>query len=359
MSETPATGAARVSERGWRGFVLALALVLAFAVVAIWPPALGLLAAGVALLAPLPEPLALLCAGIAACAVAAWVGGGRGWLALVWFALAAWAVAERFQSPTPGFAGLARGWTIASACGFGFAHLLAAGRRFISRALVAVGVASLVTLAGVAARDLPLERVTAASQAAVGTRVGGILARWRDHLADPVWVRFATAQPDVAERAYEAGRAIERTVPLAARFAPALGALETVLILGVAWAAFHRVSRIRVGAPLANVDRFRFNDQLIWGVVVGALLALLPTFADWRGLGINLLLFFGALYALRGAGVLLVWTSDRTLAIGAVLTLVVAALVGAPLVLAGAAGVVLVLGVTDTWRDWRGLSAPR
>jgi hypothetical protein len=362
MMETvaPLAGAARVSERGWRGFVLALALVLASAVVALWPPALGLVAAGVALLVPLPEPLGVLSAGVAACAIAAWVGGGRTLMVLIWSALALWSMLEPVPTgATADFDRLARGWTLAAASGFGFAHLLAVGRRFISRALVAVGVATLVTVGAIAVRDVPIGRVVEVSQAAVGTRVGAILARWRSHFSDPQWVRFATAQPDLAERAYEAGRAIERAVPTAARLAPALAALETLLILGVAWSAFHRISRVRVGAPLAVLARFRFNDQLIWGVVVGGVLALLPTFAEWQVMGTNLLLFFGALYGVRGGGVVAGWASDRMVAIGAVVLLLAAGVIGAPAVLIGAAGTAVALGLSDTWRDWRGLSAPR
>jgi hypothetical protein len=355
----PAAGATRVNERGWRGFVLALVLVLASALLAFWPPALGLLAGIVGLLAPLPEPLALLSGGIAACAIAAWSAGGRVTLAVVWGALALWSFLEPLNAGAGDFDRLARGWSLLVVCAFGLAHLVAAGRRFLSRALVAVGVATLVTLGAMAFRDVPIARVQQLSERAIGTRVGATLGRWRQHLSDPVWQRFASAQPDMAERAYEAGRAIERTVPSAARLAPALVALETILILGVAWSAFHRISRVRVGTPLSALGRFRFNDQLIWGVVVGSVLTLLPAFAEWRGFGLNVLVFFGALYALRGTGVLLGWASDRAVAAGAIVALVVSPFLGAPLVLGVVGSAALVLGVTDTWRDWRGLNAPR
>lgn len=355
----PIAGAARPSERGWRGFVLALALVCASALVAFWPPALGLLAAGLSLIAPLPEPLALLTGGLAACALAAWVNGGRLVLALLWTALAIWSMVEPVNRATAEFDQLARGWSLAAACAFGFAHLLAAGRRFLSRALIGVGAAALLTVGTLAARDIPIARVAAVSEVGVGTRVGSILARWRSHLSDPAWLEFAQAQPDLAERAYEAGRAIERSVPAAARLAPALAALETVLLLALAWSAFHRVSRVRVGRPLAELAVVRFNDQLIWGVVVGAVLVLLPSLGEWRAFGVNLLLFFGALYALRGLGVVAARGGDRAIGLGAVALLVAAVFLGPVPALVGAALGATAVGVSDTWQDWRGLSAPR
>ena len=49
---------------------------------------------------------------------------------------------------------------------------------------------------------------------------------------------------------------------------------------------------------------FRFNDQLVWGLIVGLTIMLVPTLTALSGVGKNLLVFFGALYAMRGFGVL-------------------------------------------------------
>ena len=59
---------------------------------------------------------------------------------------------------------------------------------------------------------------------------------------------------------------------------------------------------------MGPLTEFRFNDQLIWALAVGLTLSLLPAFSDGRNAGFNLLLFFGALYAVRGLGVL-AWIS--------------------------------------------------
>jgi hypothetical protein len=358
MMETvaPLTGAATTSERGWRGFVLALALVLASALLAVWPPALGLLAAVVALLGPLPEPLVLLTTALAACALAAWSRGGRLALALIWVLLAVWALATPPATGTAAFDEATRAWALAAGCGFGFAHLVAAGRRFLSRALVAVGVATLVAGASLALRGVSPGQAQQLAAGAIGTRVGGAIARWRDHQRDPVWQRFAQAQPALADRAATAAARLEAAVPAAARLAPALLATETLLILAVAWAAFHRLSRTRLGAPLAPLARLRFNDQLVWGVIVGGVLTLLPTFVEWRLFGLNLLLFFGGLYALRGVGVLAGTLSDRTITLLALAALALSPFAGAGTVLATLAGVAMLAGLSDTWRDWRGLT---
>jgi hypothetical protein len=111
------------------------------------------------------------------------------------------------------------------------------------------------------------------------------------------------------------------------------------------------VGRARIGAPLARLREFRFNDQFIWGLVSGLALLVVPGLGPVRGLGANLLVFFGALYGLRGAGVALFF-----LAPGRVMTVV---LVGASVVFSGAAGVIFVgLGLGDTWLDWRRRARP-
>jgi hypothetical protein len=60
---------------------------------------------------------------------------------------------------------------------------------------------------------------------------------------------------------------------------------------------------------------------------------------------LNLLLFFGALYLLRGIGVLSWVTHRRGIAIGLILLIAVAPLIAAALALG--------VGVGDTWMDWR------
>src|SRR5438045_6102658 len=85
---------------------------------------------------------------------------------------------------------------------------------------------------------------------------------------------------------------------------PSLLALESLVALALAWAIYHRLSPARLGAPLRPLREFRFNDQLVWGLIVGLTIAFLPTLQSFHGVGRNMLVFFYALYALRGFGVL-------------------------------------------------------
>src|SRR5665647_1845904 len=98
---------------------------------------------------------------------------------------------------------------------------------------------------------------------------------------------------------------VRSTAERSAALFPALLALETLAALGLAWALYHRVGRARIGAPLASLRLFRFNDQFIWGLVGGLALLVVPGLGPVRGLGANMLVFFGVLYGLRGAGVAL------------------------------------------------------
>jgi len=86
----------------------------------------------------------------------------------------------------------------------------------------------------------------------------------------------------------------------------------------------------------------------VWGVAVGASIYLLPSFRDGRNTGLNLLVFFGALYVLRGLGIMAWMVHGRVatrwlVAIG-VLALPFAGFFGA---------IAFGLGLGDTWLDWR------
>ena len=140
-------------------------------------------------------------------------------------------------------------------------------------------------------------------------------------------------------------RAIEvmRVMPSgAATLLPALMALESLAVMALAWGVYRRLSPVQIGPPLVPLNEFRFNDQLIWGLAVGATLCLLPAFEGGRNAGYNLLLFFGALYLVRGIGIL-GWLSRGRYALVVLLGLV-------PWVFIF---VTLALGLGDTWLDLR------
>ena len=92
----------------------------------------------------------------------------------------------------------------------------------------------------------------------------------------------------------------------------------------------------------------------------------MPAFAEAKNAGYNLLVFFGALYVLRGFGIL-GWISNGRvirlfLAVGA-WTMIVGFIayslgffvaLGAPLI-----ALAFALGLGDTWVDWRRLLQPK
>src|SRR5690606_14654925 len=81
---------------------------------------------------------------------------------------------------------------------------------------------------------------------------------------------------------------------------PALLALEALAACALAWALYHRLSRTRIGAALAPLRYFTFSDQLIWALVAGIVMIVLPSLAGVGPMGRNITLFVGALYLLRG-----------------------------------------------------------
>jgi len=130
---------------------------------------------------------------------------------------------------------------------------------------------------------------------------------------------------------------------------PALLALESIAALGVAWWARARLlgDRDRGLSPLRD---FRFNDHLVWVLVLGLLLLVLQSGAAAR-LGSNALVLMGALYALRGAAVFLFVSGGMSL-MGYVAFALLLVLV--PPVTLGTAALI---GIGDTWLDLRSRTA--
>ena len=133
----------------------------------------------------------------------------------------------------------------------------------------------------------------------------------------------------------------------ASQLYPGLLAIAGIAGLRLAWAWYHRLAVRPLGAPPAPFRTFVFSDQLVWAWVAAAGLVLIPVPESWRLLGANLLLVLGVLYAARGLAV--VATQSRGIAgpVGVVLTLV------AMLVLPFVVGGLTLLGLADTWLDFR------
>lgn len=331
---TAAAGPAR--ERGWGGTLVALATFLLV-------PATPLLRT----IVPIEQTWVLLLPALAACTLAGWRVGGRVGLAVVWSALAAWVLSHPVtrDGVTGAYDQLARGWGLLLAGAFGVVFLLGKRRQFFPTALSGVALAVAVALGLTLASGDPA-RLRRTMVQELTARNAPLLAVWDQYWASESARKTLAETPGMTEAVADARQQYQALPAIATVVAPAMLALESLVALALAWGLYHRMSRVRIGPPLAPLRQFRFNDQLIWGVIVGVTLLVLPTLDRWHGAGANLTLFFGTLYALRGLGVL-----SFFLAPGWLTTLVLTVLTPFmwPFYAVGALG----LGLGDTWLDWR------
>jgi len=133
---------------------------------------------------------------------------------------------------------------------------------------------------------------------------------------------------------------------------PALLGIESVAALAVAWWLRTRLLG-EGGQDLGRLRDFRFNDHLVWVLVLGLVLLATPSGAAVARVGSNAVVFMAALYALRGAAVFLFVNGGMSVfgyAILAGLFVVVT-----PVVL----GTATLIGIGDTWLDLRTRAAKR
>ncbi|HEX5830681.1 MAG TPA: DUF2232 domain-containing protein [Gemmatimonadaceae bacterium] len=301
-------------------------------------------------LVPVEQLLLLLVPAFAACALLGWWNGGRLSLALLWVAVAIYVLWQPLPGST-GYASLARGWALLLAGVFGALGLARPRQAFFPRALSSVAVAGTLAFATLVVAQAPVDRVQQTVAGELGRRVEEWDRRRSGLEGTPEWRAYVERSPETMEVMQQAADQLRQMPEPAALLFPALLGLESLAVLALAWALYQRLGRNRIGPPLGALRTFRFSDQLIWGLVVGITTLVVPTLADLRGFGINLLVFFGALYVLRGLGVL-TWI----LAPGRLTTalLIGVALVAWPIFGAFALG----LGVGDTWLDWRSRARP-
>jgi hypothetical protein len=206
------------------------------------------------------------------------------------------------------------------------------------------------------ARQTIASELVSRNQETVG-RMNGFLA---EHPKE--WGQLTSRIPQLAGMPAETERQLTALSRFGLAVFPAVLALQSLLALALAWALYHRLSRARLGAPLRPLREFRFNDQLVWGLIVGLTIVFLPTLQTFRGVGRNLLVFFGALYAIRGLGVLAWFLAPGALA--ATLTIGFAMLWLPVIQVVAAFGFILLLiaafglGLGDTWADWRRRTRP-
>ena len=337
----PAAPTGPERERGWGTMLSALA---AFLLV----PATPLLRT----IVPIEQTWVLLLPALAACTLVGWRAGGRLGLAVLWTALAVWILTHPVSrdQAAGGYEQLARGWGFLLAGAFGIVFLLGKRQRFFPTALSGVALA-LTAAGGLTLLSAEPERVRRTVTQELEAREAPLLARWEQLWATPEGRAQLAERPELVETVEEAAEFYRALPRRATTLAPAMLALESIAALALAWGLYHRMSRVRIGPPLAPLRQFRFNDQLIWGVIVGVTLLVLPTLEQWRGAGANLTLFFGTLYALRGLGVLSFFFAPGWLT---TLVFVLSALFFWPFYAVGAVG----LGLGDTWLDWRRRSRP-
>jgi predicted membrane protein DUF2232 len=294
---------------------------------------------------PVQQTLLLLVPALAVCSIIGWRSGSRAALALIWLGLAVWMLLQPAGPPGTAYDQMARAWAIVLAASFGLLSLLSSATPFFVRALASVGVTLAVALTIALSSPSGIARFQHAGGEEFMRRTAVTLGRFQEKWDTEQWKNL-TARAPLLQAADDWTVDIERelpkhTIPLI----PALLALESLAALGLAWGVYHRLSPVRIGPALGPLTEFRFNDQLIWALAVGLTLSLLPAFSDGRNAGFNLLLFFGALYAVRGLGVL-AWISK-----GRYVFIIVLSLIPQGVLLLGV--LALALGLGDTWLDLR------
>ncbi|NNK49570.1 MAG: DUF2232 domain-containing protein [Gemmatimonadetes bacterium] len=229
-----------------------------------------------------------------------------------------------------------RAWSLIAGGAFVAVSIGRGRNAWLDRSLQAIGVGlAFVLLIGLA-RPGVLEGVNwwmtgEIRQAAVAA--GGILEQLQ-----------GSADPEI-RRQLEV--AVQRWVGFQQDVYPAMLLLATVAALGLAWFGFERLSgRFRSPGPLRE---FRFSNHLIWLLIGGLCLLVLPLGRVAFRVGENATLFMGGLYLVRGAAILLWIGATAATTVWSAVLLSLAALFLYPVVL----GTALLLGLSDTWIDLR------
>jgi hypothetical protein len=340
------------AERGWGRLFLALA---AFVFVPLLPQVRAIL--------PIEQTMLLFVPAVAACALVGWWAGGRAFFAIAWVAIA---VVLTVQPPgiVGPFYNLARGWSLLLAGAFGLVCLLSTDRPFFTRAMAALvmtlGLGTVMSLLGPVTMSRTANVMSDEFTRRNTDTMASLTAVIESHPKE--WQQFVDKMPVLADLPSDTEKTLGSFSDFGRMVFPSFLALESLAALALAWATYHRLGRTRLGAPLGALREFRFNDQLVWGLIVGLVTVLVPSLAGLRALGANLLVFFGTLYAVRGLGVLNWFMAPGTLGvmvvIGGVLLFAPVLQVFAALafIMLGVAAVALGLG--DTWADWRGRARP-
>ena len=226
-----------------------------------------------------------------------------------------------------------RGWVLIVSAWFVLAVAFMPAASLISRSLAAVGGAIASTGALFLANRNGWIQLDWAVGRQLRNTAADVTGYWGSRVEGQAW-------------AADLSSAIFRFADFQTSTYPAMLAIATLAGLALAWWLWRRLS-VQERNPFSPLREFRFRDELVWLVVLGAALVVLPLGVAATRTGTNLLLFMAALYAMRGLAVIL-------------------ALFGSPSVLGATFGVLLFLmlypivmattlmvGLTDTWLDLR------
>jgi hypothetical protein len=175
---------------------------------------------------------------------------------------------------------------------------------------------------------------------------------WRKFVSDlPAAVPSGNALDEgaVADRA----RQYALVATVAAFLFPAWLALIALGSARLAWSWYRRIARTPMLAPANPFREFRFNDHLIWLLVLLIAPFLLPVPQSVTLVAGNALVVVGLIYVLRGAAV-----ASTSLQRASPFFIGILLLMMLPLFYIVFIGLAM-LGIADTWLDFRRRMAPR
>lgn len=167
-------------------------------------------------------------------------------------------------------------------------------------------------------------------------------------VSDAFVANLQTQFPDTPWAADLAAR-MPLMADMQAQVYPALLALRTLAALALASWTVRRIRRSdAVTFRLGRLRDFRFDDNLIWLLILGLLITVSSVGPLWARIAANLLVLMGSLYALRGLAIF-VYMAEGTRSVMAMIFGALVVLLLYPVVVTGA----LLMGIGDTWLDVR------
>lgn len=228
-----------------------------------------------------------------------------------------------------------RGWALLLGGSFVVATLALSRRNVMLRSIGALGAAAAVVFCTALLRPSLVSELDWSMGGEI-QRAAGLTIEMLHGLsgADPAMVQKLSG-------------AMYDMVGIETKLYPAFLALGSLAALGVGWYVVTRLAGIR--EAIGPLREFRFSDQLVWVLIAGLVLFLLPIGELASRLGENAMVFMGGLYLVRGLAVLFwVGAAFITSAWSAALW-GLAALLFYPIAL----GAALLVGLCDTWLDVR------